>query len=308
MKTPSGAGASERLPARGGRGDGRVVSVVIPTLGRPTIEETRKALAAQTRPPDEVIVVLDSERRGEVWARNEGIRRSRGDVIASTDDDCVPPPDWLERLLLAIDRHDAAGAGGTFRETDPLLAGKRGRRRFPSEECVDGPEGWVGNTGNVAYLRAWLEDLERRDGWVFDPSFESGCDVHLAWRLRRNGARLVFVPNEVTHLRRVTPSQYFSNQCYRGTGIGRLHLAQRRSGGNVMPVQRSLLWPQDGGRPKWARAAWRKLLGPFDAGGFHTLRDFAVYWIGEKCEAAAFARVLASERLSRALARLRGRP
>jgi glycosyltransferase involved in cell wall biosynthesis len=108
-------------------GDGHVVSVVIPTLGRQTIEGTRRALQGQTRPPDEVVEVLDVERRGSSWARNEGFRQSRGDLVALTDDDAVPPPDWIERLVGAIDRHDAAAAGGRFLETDDLLRRKSER-------------------------------------------------------------------------------------------------------------------------------------------------------------------------------------
>jgi len=97
--------------------DRHIVSVIIPTLGRDTLALCQDALAKQTRQPDEVIVVLDRERRGIAWGRNEGIARAKGDLIAFADDDGIPPPDWLERLVGALDRHDAAAAGGTFQET-----------------------------------------------------------------------------------------------------------------------------------------------------------------------------------------------
>ena len=114
------------------------VSVIIPTLGRDTLMRCRAALAKQTRMPDQVIVILDHDRRGAAWARNQGLRQATGDLVAFIDDDCVPPEDWLERLVSAIDRHDTAASGGTFEETDPLLtngivgqpdgrAGQRGR-------------------------------------------------------------------------------------------------------------------------------------------------------------------------------------
>ena len=92
--------------------DPHKVSVVIPTLGRDTLALCEAALAKQTRPPDEVVVVIDRDRRGVAWGRNEGIARATGDLIAFADDDGIPPPDWLERLIAAIDRHDAAVAGG----------------------------------------------------------------------------------------------------------------------------------------------------------------------------------------------------
>jgi GT2 family glycosyltransferase len=274
----------DRRRAQAGR---HKVSVVIPTVGRSTIEATKAALAAQTLPPDEVIVVVDSPPRGEAWARNHGFSLATGDIIASTDDDCVPPPDWLERLVDAIDRYDAAGAGGTFHETDPLLASKRARRRFPREETVDEAGCWVGNTGNVAYRRSWLEDCQRRDGFVFPPHLSLGVDAHLAWRLRCRGALLVYLPLEVRHMRRVTPRQYLTFQFRRGEASAWLDLEHRASAGPVLPIQRGIL-SKATGPGRWVLAAWRKLLGPFDVRSFHSFPEFLVFWLGEKCEAAGY--------------------
>jgi len=55
--------------------DGHIVSVVIPTVNRGSLERTLEAVKAQSRPPDAVVVVEDTDRRGPSWARNEGIRR-----------------------------------------------------------------------------------------------------------------------------------------------------------------------------------------------------------------------------------------
>ena len=270
--------------------DGHIVSVVVPTVGRDAIAHCRNALSGQTRAPDEVIIVTDKDRRGPSWARNEGIRRSRGNLIAFTDDDCIPPPDWLERLVLAVDRHNAAGAGGTFDETDPLLRAKHRRRGFPGTDRED-TGCWVGNTGNILYRRRCLDDCVERDGQVFNEAFCSpgGEDIELAWRLRRKGERFVYVANPVTHLRSMTPIRYFSHQFRRGKGIGRLFLLQR-SGDSAVPMQKSLIFGagSDGKVTRWITAGWRKGFGPFDKGSFDNARQFAVFWAGEKCEGAGF--------------------
>ncbi|MGZ8392855.1 MAG: glycosyltransferase family 2 protein, partial [Gemmatimonadales bacterium] len=96
-----------------------MVTVVIPTLGRGTLARTLEALTRQSRPADEVLQIIDGDRRGPAWGRNEGIRRAKGDLVAFTDDDSVPGPEGLATLIDAIDRHDADGAGGNLRESDP---------------------------------------------------------------------------------------------------------------------------------------------------------------------------------------------
>lgn len=269
--------------------DQHMVSVVIATLGRDTLALCRAALEKQTRPPDEVVVVLDRERRGAAWGRNEGIARATGDLIAFADDDGVPPPDWLERLIAALDRYDAAVAGGTFQETDPLLDAIRRRRPLPVTEQID-QGGLVGNTGNILFKRDWLNVCEQEDGYIFNPFFDGpGEDWELIWRLRKRGATMVYVPNPVTHLRRVTPGQYCRHIFQRGTGIAKLFQVIRADPSGIVP-QDSLLWGAAGKRadPRWLRALWTKVFGPFDWEHFPDKRLFWCYWIGEKCESAGF--------------------
>ena len=46
-------------------------------------------------------------------ARNDGIQRARGEIVATTDADCVVPPDWLERILADFDRYHPVQLYGT---------------------------------------------------------------------------------------------------------------------------------------------------------------------------------------------------
>jgi glycosyltransferase involved in cell wall biosynthesis len=82
-----------------------------------------ETVAAQTRPPDEIVVVdggstdgtLEDLRRTEgitlvevpganiARGRNVAIATATHDVIAVSDADCVLEPDWLERLLAPIE-------------------------------------------------------------------------------------------------------------------------------------------------------------------------------------------------------------
>ena len=277
--------------------DDHIISVVIPSLGRGTLRLCREALAKQTRPPDEVVVVVDEARRGPAWVRNEGIRRSRGDLIAFIDDDCVPPPTWLAELTLAIDEWGAAGVGGTYDESDPFYAALRARRGFPRETRLD--EGWVGAGGNLMYRRAWLERCRERDGHIFNERFRISQDWELAWRLRRHGARLVFVGTRVRHLRRATPWAHLRQQFWRGRGIALLFAAQRQANGEVV-VHKSLLWGQQGQATgaRWARAFWNKVVGPFDFSGLTSPAQAALFWLGEKCQGVGFVWQLLIDRFA----------
>src|ERR1700722_437712 len=91
----------------------------------PSLEICLEALRKQTYPREafEVIVVDNDstddiagvQRRfpevrwfrdgGAGWpaARNHGLRQARGEIFASTDGDCVPDPQWLERGVAAFD-------------------------------------------------------------------------------------------------------------------------------------------------------------------------------------------------------------
>lgn len=189
----------------------------------------------------------------------------------------------------ALDRHDADVAGGTFQETDPLLDAIRRRNSVSTDEQLD-RGGLVGNTGNILFRRECLMQCEREDGYVFNPLFTgAGEDWELIWRLRKRGAKMVYVPNPVTHLRRATGLQHLRHAFHRGAAIAMLFRVMRADPGGVVP-QDSLLWGEGGKktRPRWLKALCLKILGPFEWHKFRRKRHFWLFWLGEKCQAAGF--------------------
>ncbi|HEV7365037.1 MAG TPA: glycosyltransferase [Gemmatimonadales bacterium] len=269
--------------------DRHVVTVVIPTLGRGSIARTLDALDCQTRQPDEVLQILDQDRRGVAWGRNEGIRRAKGDLIAFTDDDCVPGPQWLATLIDAIDRYEADGAGGNLRESDPLLrAIQQGRRAKPDTEQVDSG-GLVGTGGNIMFRRRCLDATAAQDGFVYNESFSTAEDWELVYHLRSRGTRLVYVPFEVDHLRTARPWSYLRYQYSRGIGIAALYFDQRRLGIPITPHE-SLLWGKGTRRskPRWAAIFWNKIVGPFNWNAFDHWPLYALFWLGQKIQGLGF--------------------
>lgn len=194
------------------------VSVVTPTYRRPDLlDRCLAALLAQDLDPRdyEVIVVDDAacaatQRQVECWARrsevrghtvrylavtdgygpaaarNRGWRAARGEIIAFTDDDCVPAPGWL-RAGLAAHTPDVAGVMGRIvtpvphRPTDY----ERDAARIAEAEFV---------TANCFYRRDALASVRGFDERFTAPWRE---DSDLYFALLERGARLAQAPDAI---------------------------------------------------------------------------------------------------------------
>jgi GT2 family glycosyltransferase len=189
------------------------VAVVIATRNRETrLAFALEALASQTFPADrfEVVVVrapdssepmtsappglrvrfLRSDVAGPAAQRNLGWRAASAPLIAFTDDDCRPAPDWLERLHASQAGPETMLQGRT--EPDPqeehLYWGLARSWRITQEN------GWFA-TCNMAYPRNLLERL-----YGFDERFPSawGEDTDLGLRAMEHGARQIYVDEALT--------------------------------------------------------------------------------------------------------------
>ncbi|HKH91734.1 MAG TPA: glycosyltransferase [Gemmatimonadaceae bacterium] len=60
------------------------------------------------------LTVVRRPRGGPAAARNEGAGHARGRLLAFTDDDCAPAPDWLERLMERMQRQPGHMIGGSI--------------------------------------------------------------------------------------------------------------------------------------------------------------------------------------------------
>jgi hypothetical protein len=123
--------------------------------------------------------------------RNVAWRTADAPLLAFTDDDCRPEPDWLERLLERSARTPGAVVQGATRP-DPLEHDVFAAPHVHTL-TVD-PPGRAAQTCNILYSR---ELLERLGG--FDPDAPTGEDTELAMRAREAGAELVGAPAAVVY-------------------------------------------------------------------------------------------------------------
>jgi HAD superfamily hydrolase (TIGR01662 family) len=154
----------------GGDGGQALTTIVVPTVGRPSLHALLHALAAGTVPVTTPVVVVDDRRAGQpleltgtgldplvvrsqgggpARARNLGWRRARTAWVSFLDDDVLPDPDWFAALT-----EDLAAAPGD-------VAGVQGRVRVPLPGHR-APTDWERGTAGLAAAQWITADLSYR--------------------------------------------------------------------------------------------------------------------------------------------------
>jgi GT2 family glycosyltransferase len=123
--------------------------------------------------------------------RNAALRLARGELVVFTDEDCRPPPDWLENALAAARRSPGAIVQGTTaRDPTELVVTHAPHVR---SETVRPPTVWA-QACNIVYPRRLIEEVGG-----FDEHPRVGEDTDLALRVRALGTPYLAAPEVVTY-------------------------------------------------------------------------------------------------------------
>jgi glycosyltransferase involved in cell wall biosynthesis len=120
-----------------------MISVVVPTYNEEkNIENCLKSLLNQSLPKKEYeIIVVDGQSKdktvkiakkyadkvvqqkskGVGGARNDGVDVSKGEIIATTDADCIIPENWLEKIKRSFENKKVVLVTGNIKFIDPGL-------------------------------------------------------------------------------------------------------------------------------------------------------------------------------------------
>jgi GT2 family glycosyltransferase len=192
--------------------DGRLEVIFVDDGSRDSTAQVLAGLRSRSRL--DIRVLGDGRNRRQAAARNIGWRAAGAPIVAFTDDDCVPTPDWLAEGMRAMAHGDRVVVGRTL--PDPAQASISG----PFSRTISVLDEALFETCNVFYRR---EDLEGAGG--FDEGFTShgGEDTDLGWRIRKSGVEAVFEPGALVH-HDVKPSDLRAavREALRWTGIPRV--------------------------------------------------------------------------------------
>jgi GT2 family glycosyltransferase len=173
---------------------------------------------------------VEEPRRGLSLARNTGLSVATGDIIAFTDDDCIPAQDWLAQKLKVFSnpavwactgrvvQHSSAGASDLFEEVAGQDLGGE-KREFTRQNLQFGigmffsnlakifakhmksqaPGPWsIGHGSSMAFRREVFEKLGKFDERLGGGAPLRSCDdTEMFYRVLMAGHKIVYEPAAV---------------------------------------------------------------------------------------------------------------
>jgi glycosyltransferase involved in cell wall biosynthesis len=198
------------------------VSIIIPTYNRKDLlKEAIESLFDQTYLKDkyEVIVVDDGstdgteemvrelaektpcniryfkqKNKGPAAARNIGIKNAVGEIIGFTDDDCVASDTWIANAVQCFKDKIIVGVQGSTLPQKDFKRPFTFTGSFFTIEVTE--ESWNYPTCNMFYRR---DALTKVGGFNEDYTLPGPEDTDLAWRVKKQGGKIVFCEDAVVY-------------------------------------------------------------------------------------------------------------
>jgi len=225
------------------------VSLIATVLNEgPAIGRLMDSVVAQTRPPDEVVIVdggstddtvavlrtyedrlplrviVDEGADNISKGRNRAIAATTGDVIAVTDAGVRLAPDWLAELVAPFEGAGPPDVVGGFFRPDPQTTFEvaMGATVLPVEADVD-PATFLPSSRSVAFRRtAWLR-------WPYPEWLDYCEDLIFDLGLRALGYRFAFVPQALAWFRpRGSLRAFWKQYWHYARGDGKADLWRKR--------------------------------------------------------------------------------
>ena len=198
----------------------RLEIIVVESSNDPTAEIVRQRFPG-------VVLIQSAERLTAGGARNRGAGEARGHLIFFTDQDCIVPPDWIDRLEHHLEDPSVGAAGGAVGIRNPAnLSGcavyfLEFLHHFPRSGAPQRDENFLVGC-NSAYRASALRAARFPDQTL-------GEDVLLSHELRGNGFSVIYDPRvEVRHHNREGWREFFNYNRKMGRSAASYHQVLQR--------------------------------------------------------------------------------
>lgn len=130
----------------------------------------------------DVVIIQTSKKVG--GARNDGAALAKSDIIATTDADCIIPPDWLEKTLLAFSKDEKmVQLYGTVYPLEPGL-------KFRFYLALANAFSRLGYYTHTLYYTLGCNTAFRKEAYIAIKGYkciDAGDDLEIAQRMRKLG-------------------------------------------------------------------------------------------------------------------------
>jgi glycosyltransferase involved in cell wall biosynthesis len=207
-------------------------SVAIIVVDNNSTDETPLVIAAAARGGRFPIVALTEHQQGKSFALNHGLAHAQGDVLALTDDDVIPNPDWLQRVVAGFRTHDVTFVCGKVlprwgRVPPPEMLTAKAKHIWgpiaiidygdrPIDYVAENRNQWLPIGANLAFSRdalvtigGWRTDLGKVNNTLI-----SGEDHEIFMRLRRFGLYRGYYDPTIS-VRHYVPGQRLTRRYFR---------------------------------------------------------------------------------------------
>lgn len=189
-------------------------------------DATKEVVGQYTSLENPVFRYLLEGKAGKSRALNAALREARGEIIAFTDDDCIPSPDWVEHIVREFDSdRELSVLGGRVELYDEkdlrqAILLSNCRRHVTSAWEICATPAIIG--ANMAFRKAVLKATGG-----FDPLLGPGTrceaaeDVDLVYRSLRKNFKIAYSPEVIVLHNHGRKTELDENQTSHAYALGR---------------------------------------------------------------------------------------
>jgi len=219
---------------------GQVLPTEIVVVDQSRDDRTRLVVELQESPIP--LIYVHHKGRGLGISQNIAIRHARCPIVAVTDDDCIPTPEWIARIaqeFFAAPQPIDALMGRVLPQGPemPGLYAVSSRTSEVRAEFNSSTMPWdMGSGNNFAVKREWLNRICGNDERLGPGATgQGGVDMDLFYRLLRAGARICYEPGILVYHERTNKAGRIARRAPYGYGMGAACIIWMRQGDHNAP-------------------------------------------------------------------------